>query len=171
MCRRLSIVRSFGQADIMTKIFFSLIVVLSIEYYRVCFGEENHVNRRREEKSGMDSLSDLPFAVSFKMSTENIALVTGYTGESGKALVKELIRNNQFQKIILLGRREIDLGNEYRNKTVVIGMIKLFSFSTIVFFRNNVKLISINSMIMSKHFEEQMFISVVWARHVRKPEQ
>lgn len=53
------------------------------------------------------------------MSTEKIALVTGYTGESGKALVKELIRNNQFQKIILLGRREIDLGDEYRTKTVV----------------------------------------------------
>ena len=148
----------------MTKIFFSLIVVLSIEYYRVCFGEENHVNNRREEKRRKiwdGYLSYVSFALSFKMSTENIALVTGYTGESGKALVKELIRNNQFQKIILLGRREIDLGNEYRNKTVVIGIIKIFSFSTIVFFRNNAKSISINSMIMLKHFEEQMPISVV----------
>jgi len=55
------------------------------------------------------------------MSTDKIALITGYTGESGKALVKELIKNNQFKKIILVGRRKIDYTeNEYKNKTVFI---------------------------------------------------
>jgi oxidoreductase len=54
------------------------------------------------------------------MSTDRIALVTGYTGESGKALVKELIKNNHFQKIILVGRRKVDYSeNEYKEKTVV----------------------------------------------------
>ncbi|CAF0793959.1 unnamed protein product [Adineta steineri] len=52
------------------------------------------------------------------MSTDKIALVTGYTGESGKALVKELITNNQFKKIILVGRRKVDYTeNEYKEKT------------------------------------------------------
>ncbi|CAF1234291.1 unnamed protein product [Adineta steineri] len=52
------------------------------------------------------------------MSGELIALVTGYTGESGKALLKELIKNNQFKKIILVGRRQVDYSdNEYKEKT------------------------------------------------------
>jgi oxidoreductase len=53
------------------------------------------------------------------LSTGKIALVTGYTGESGKALVKELIKNNQFKKIILVGRRKVDYTDEeYQEKTV-----------------------------------------------------
>ena len=55
------------------------------------------------------------------MSGQLIALVTGYTGESGKALLKELIKNNQFKKIILVGRRQVDFTeNEYNEKTVFI---------------------------------------------------
>jgi hypothetical protein len=56
-----------------------------------------------------------------KMSKELIALVTGYTGESGKALLQELIKSNQFKKIILVGRRQVDYtDNEYKEKTVFI---------------------------------------------------
>lgn len=52
------------------------------------------------------------------MSTGKIALVTGYTGESGKALLNELVKNKYFQKIILVGRRTVDYtDNEYREKT------------------------------------------------------
>lgn len=59
------------------------------------------------------------------MSTEQTALVTGYTGESGKALVKELVENKQFQKIILIGRRKVDFtANEYRDRTVARGELK-----------------------------------------------
>lgn len=55
------------------------------------------------------------------MSSDKIALVTGYTGESGKALVKELIKNDQFKKIILVGRRKVDFTeNEYKEKMVLI---------------------------------------------------
>lgn len=55
------------------------------------------------------------------MSGEFIALVTGYTGESGKALLAELIKSNQFKKIILVGRRQVDFNdNEYKEKTVFI---------------------------------------------------
>lgn len=54
------------------------------------------------------------------MSAEKVALVTGYTGESGKALVKELLNNTQFKKIILIGRRKVDYAdNEYKEKTVL----------------------------------------------------
>jgi oxidoreductase len=53
------------------------------------------------------------------MSKDLIALVTGYTGESGKALLQELIKSNQFKKIILVGRRQVDFtDNEYKEKTV-----------------------------------------------------
>ncbi|CAF3014865.1 unnamed protein product [Rotaria socialis] len=52
------------------------------------------------------------------MSENLIALLTGYTGESGKALLKELVNSNKFKKIILVGRRHVDYtDNEYINKT------------------------------------------------------
>ncbi len=55
------------------------------------------------------------------MSGELVALITGYTGESGKALLKELIKSNQFKKIILVGRRQVDYTEkEYKEKTVLI---------------------------------------------------
>ncbi len=55
------------------------------------------------------------------MSREIIALVTGYTGESGKALLEELIKSNRFKKIILVGRRHVDYtDDEYKAKTVLI---------------------------------------------------
>lgn len=55
------------------------------------------------------------------MSKELIALVTGYTGESGKALLQELVKNNQYKKIILVGRRQVDYtDNAYKEKTVFV---------------------------------------------------
>ncbi|UJR26588.1 hypothetical protein I4U23_007908 [Adineta vaga] len=52
------------------------------------------------------------------MSNGHIALVTGYTGETGKVLLDELIKCNQYKKIILVGRRHIDYSqDEYREKT------------------------------------------------------
>ena len=53
------------------------------------------------------------------MSNDQIALLTGYTGESGKALLKELIKCPRYKKIILIGRRHVDYSeNEYKEKTV-----------------------------------------------------
>lgn len=47
------------------------------------------------------------------------ALITGYTGESGKALLKELLEHPKFQKIILVGRRKVDFNETiYQEKTV-----------------------------------------------------
>ena len=39
----------------------------------------------------------------------NSAFVVGFTGETGKALVKELIARNRFQKLILIGRRKPEM--------------------------------------------------------------
>lgn len=64
----------------------------------------------------------------FKMSDQLIALVTGYTGESGKALLKELVKSDRFKKIILVGRRFVDYTDEeYKQKTVFIFNYYLFN--------------------------------------------
>ena len=53
------------------------------------------------------------------MSRDLVALITGYTGESGQALLKELLRNDRFQKIILVGRRRVNYTDpNYAEKTV-----------------------------------------------------
>lgn len=55
------------------------------------------------------------------MPGELIALVTGYTGETGKALLKELVKSEHIRKIILVGRRHVDYTDrEYIEKTVSI---------------------------------------------------
>lgn len=40
------------------------------------------------------------------------AFIVGYTGETGKELVKDLGRRQIFKKVYLLGRRTVDLGSE-----------------------------------------------------------
>ncbi|CAF0838017.1 unnamed protein product [Adineta ricciae] len=61
---------------------------------------------------------DACFGKQMNMSTGKTALVTGYTGESGKALVKELVQNTEFKKIILVGRRKVDFTEDgYKQKT------------------------------------------------------
>ena len=37
------------------------------------------------------------------------AFVLGYTGETGKALVKELSQQKYFKNVVLIGRRKVDL--------------------------------------------------------------
>lgn len=53
------------------------------------------------------------------MSADFVALITGFTGETGKALLKELLRSKKFSKVILVGRRNVEFDDEiYREKTV-----------------------------------------------------
>jgi len=50
--------------------------------------------------------------------TAPIALITGYTGESGKALVNRLVKSNQYRKVILVGRRNVEYtDNDFKEKT------------------------------------------------------
>jgi len=45
-----------------------------------------------------------------------MAFIVGYTGEVGKELVKELLERKVFQKLILVGRRQVQLDGElYKN--------------------------------------------------------
>ena len=39
------------------------------------------------------------------------AFVLGYTGETGKAVIKQLSLDNSFSNIVLIGRRQVDLGD------------------------------------------------------------
>lgn len=49
--------------------------------------------------------------------SNKMAFVIGYTGETGKALIQELNRTKLFKKVVLIGRREVqldkDLGPEF----------------------------------------------------------
>lgn len=38
----------------------------------------------------------------------NSAFVVGYTGATGKALVKELASSKRFEKVVLIGRRKVE---------------------------------------------------------------
>ncbi|XP_041365597.1 oxidoreductase HTATIP2-like [Gigantopelta aegis] len=57
----------------------------------------------------------------FKMKGHS-AFIVGYTGAVGKVLTKELAKAKLFKKVLLIGRREIDLdddiGNEFEQKVV-----------------------------------------------------
>ena len=57
------------------------------------------------------------------------AFILGYTGETGKALVKELSRAQYFSRVVLIGRRKVDLPEDV-NKDFVshVAIPSLFSF-------------------------------------------
>ena len=40
------------------------------------------------------------------------AFVLGYTGETGKALVQELVTSKVFSRVVLIGRREVQFEDE-----------------------------------------------------------
>lgn len=40
------------------------------------------------------------------------AFIVGYTGESGKALMKELLSSKVFSRLVLMGRRKIEYDEE-----------------------------------------------------------
>lgn len=44
--------------------------------------------------------------------------VLGYTGETGKAMVKELSRGNYFSRVVLIGRRKVDLPEDVNTNFV-----------------------------------------------------
>ena len=41
------------------------------------------------------------------------AFVLGYTGETGKRLIKELAKEKLFKKVVLIGRREVELSSDF----------------------------------------------------------
>lgn len=49
---------------------------------------------------------------------DRTAFIVGYTGESGKSLVKQAAGSNLFSKVKLLGRREVQLPVENPDKFV-----------------------------------------------------
>lgn len=54
------------------------------------------------------------------------AFVLGYTGETGKILVKRLLEEEIFKKLILIGRRTVDYHNDPLYANVVSFRIVIF---------------------------------------------
>ncbi len=50
------------------------------------------------------------------------AFVVGYTGETGKALVKELSRTKIFDKVTLIGRRKVQYDQDLLKDFNVVSM-------------------------------------------------
>ena len=80
----------------------------------------HETNSTRSSRDGcklfVGSLVDLPSSCSIPHSSTRTmarqAFVVGYTGETGKELVKELIKSDAIQKLVLIGRREVKLEQE-----------------------------------------------------------
>lgn len=51
-----------------------------------------------------------------KVKSDRTAFIVGYTGESGKSLVKQAAVSNILSKVRLLGRREVQLPVENPDK-------------------------------------------------------
>lgn len=57
----------------------------------------------------------------WSMSTKRTALITGYTGETGRKLLDQLLRKDEIKKIILVGRQTVEFTDElYKEKTVIL---------------------------------------------------
>jgi len=50
--------------------------------------------------------------------------VLGYTGESGKALLAEIFKNNLFKNVVMIGRRNV----EYKDESFHRGVQKIVDF-------------------------------------------
>lgn len=57
----------------------------------------------------IDSINCQPIDDKLKMETKLNAIVIGATGEVGKAIVKELVKRSQFEKVTLIVRRQLEL--------------------------------------------------------------
>ena len=44
--------------------------------------------------------------------------ILGYTGESGKALAKEILKNNLFKSTVLIGRRTVEYKEDFYKNAV-----------------------------------------------------
>lgn len=44
--------------------------------------------------------------------------IIGFTGECGRALTKEILKNNLFKRTLLIGRRKVDFDQEFYKKGV-----------------------------------------------------
>ena len=55
------------------------------------------------------------------------AFVLGYTGETGKQIVKLLLENKIFKQLVLIGRRKVEFGDDplYENVVSLLHRIKM----------------------------------------------
>lgn len=44
--------------------------------------------------------------------------IIGFTGETGKALTKEILSNNLFKRTVLIGRRKVDFDQDFYKQAV-----------------------------------------------------
>lgn len=67
-----------------------------------------------------------------------MAFVVGYTGETGKTLVKELLQRKVFKKLILIGRRQVKLDGDLYKDTVspLVGYIEASRLLNVFFFHS-----------------------------------
>jgi NAD(P)-dependent dehydrogenase (short-subunit alcohol dehydrogenase family) len=109
------------------------------------------------------------------MTNRPVALVTGYSGESGSVLVRQLLRSGQYCRVILVGHQpidfhdvDVDVDANFKEKMVLKNDLASF-IARHVPFRNIDMPTSIESMTSPTHFMELKFISAAWRWHRYKP--
>lgn len=71
-----------------------------------------------------------------KIDPESLSVaIVGFTGECGKALTKEILKNSLFKRTLLIGRRKIDFDQEFYKRGVFF-FFKFNFFSNYFFNRN-----------------------------------
>lgn len=70
----------------------------------------NYQNPSTEEVASL-SQSSMDLIKQYRQAADKSCFILGATGESGKALVKELVRLKPFHKVVLIGRRRVDYDN------------------------------------------------------------
>ena len=57
------------------------------------------------------------------------AFVLGYTGETGKALVKEILTSKVFSRVVLIGRRQVQYDDELYKDVVSMILVSTIPVS------------------------------------------
>lgn len=72
--------------------------------------------------------------VNIEPKSLSVAIV-GFTGESGKALTKEILINDLFNRTLLIGRRKIDFEQDFYKKGVIRKKAMSFKLKNIFYFK------------------------------------
>jgi putative NADH-flavin reductase len=56
-----------------------------------------------------------------KLDSKTLTIgIIGYTGETGKDITKNVLQNNLFKQVVLIGRRKVDYKEDFYKDAVIL---------------------------------------------------